>query len=162
MKRMMVVAGMVFLCFTALHATAQSLGPDYQTAIGIKFGWWSGGSISIKHFIKDNVAIEGEASFWEYGGDITGLYEWYGDIPAVEGMKWYAGAGAHIGFYNTEYAHYYPGRSNGLYLGPDGVLGVDYKFNNAPINLSFDVQPRVDLPGGFFDIWGGLGVRFAF
>ncbi len=148
--------------FLSLSASAQDVGSTYQTAVGVKFGWWDGLAVSVKHFISDNVALEAQASFYRYGGEGTGLYEYYGNIPSVEGLKWYAGVGGHLGSYNTTYAHNYESRSSGVYFGPDAILGVDYKFTGAPIDLSFDIQPRVDVPGPYFNLWGGLGVRFAF
>ena len=158
----MMTLAVVALSAIVLDSSAQSMGSDYQTAIGVKFGWWSGGAIDAKHFIKDNVAIEGELSLYRYGAEVNGLYEYYGNFSSVEGLKWYAGFGGHIGGYNNTYAHNYPNRSSGVFFGPDGVLGIDYKFTGAPINLSFDVQPLIDIPGSYFNVWGGLGVRFAF
>jgi len=46
----------------------------------------------------------------------------------------------------------------------DGVLGLDYKISGAPINVSIDWQPSLNLIGHtyFEGGWGGLGVRFTF
>jgi hypothetical protein len=162
MKIPVILLAIAALCCTTLVVSAQSMGSDYQTAVGVKFGWWSGAAIDAKHFIKDNVAIEGEVSFYNYGAEVNGLYEWYGHFASVEGLKWYIGAGGHIGGYNHTYAQNYPSRSSGVFFGPDGILGVDYKFTGAPINISFDIQPLFDVPGMYFNVWGGLGVRFAF
>ena len=50
------------------------------------------------------------------------------------------------------------------YIGVDGVLGLDYKFNGAPINISLDWQPSFEFGDnrGFVGSWGGLGIRFTF
>lgn len=162
MKRIVVLAAIAACCALALPVAAQSSDQTYQNAIGVNFGWWSGGSLSLKHFIKDDVAIEARLSFWEYGGEACGLYEYYGDFGNVSGLRWYVGAGGHAGVYNHDWSKYYPNRQDGAYLGPDGVLGIDYKFEGAPIDVSFDIQPRFDFPGAYFNVWGGLGVRFAF
>jgi hypothetical protein len=140
---------------------AQSMGSDYKTALGLKF--WPGG-ITIKHFIRDNRALEGIGYFWDHGFRFTGLYEIHGDIDGAEGLKWYVGPGAHIGTYSENWYsndHYY--KSGGFSLGVDGVLGLDYKINQAPIELSLDFQPSfefIDHP--YFTGWGGLGVRYTF
>ena len=117
-----------------------------------------------KHFIKSNTAIEALGYFWQYGFRATGLYEIHGNINTVEGLKWYLGPGAHIGFYNTKYTTDYPSRQSGVDLGIDGVIGLDYKIKGAPIDLSFDWQPSFNLIGtNYFEGgWGGLGIRYAF
>lgn len=139
---------------------SQATGSTYQTAIGVKI---YPGAISIKHFIKDDVALEGLASFWNYGFRATGLYEFHGDIRDVNGLKWYIGPGAHLGFYDNDWKDRYPDREKGVDLGVDGVLGLDYKIKGAPINLSLDWQPSFTIISHTdFRSWGGLGVRFTF
>ena len=46
----------------------------------------------------------------------------------------------------------------------DGVLGLDYKFRGAPINMSIDWQPSFEFGAGrgFVGSWGGLGIRYTF
>lgn len=144
----------------ALNSSAQSMGSSYQTAVGIKF--WPG-ALSIKHFINDNRALEGLVNFWDRGFRFTGLYEIHGDINDVEGLKWYVGPGAHIGWYNGTHYHGYDYRDGALSLGADGVLGLDYKFNGAPINVSLDINPYIELVNhAYIDVWGGLGIRYTF
>lgn len=131
---------------------------EYKTALGIKFGWFEGGAITIRHFVVDNAAVEGLASFWNRGFRLTGLYEFYWDIPNADGLKVYAGPGAHLGAYSSNYG-------GSTFLGIDGVLGLDYKIRNAPINLSLDFQPSFEFGNGnndSFSPWGGLGIRYTF
>lgn len=152
---------MLLLMGIVAGVKAQNLGSDYQTAVGFKI---YPAAISLKTFIDDNTAIEGLAYFWSNGFRATGLYEIHGDISDVEGLKWYAGPGAHIGFYNNTWKEKYPDRSSGIAIGIDGVLGLDYKISGAPINLSIDWQPSLNLIGySYFEGgWGGLGVRYTF
>jgi len=139
---------------------SQATGSDYKTAVGVKI---YPGAITVKHFIKNDVALEGLASFWNYGFRITGLYEYHGDIRDLDGLKWYIGPGAHLGFYNNDWKNRYTDRDTGIDLGVDGVLGLDYKIKGAPINLSLDWQPSFTIISHTdFRSWGGLGVRFAF
>ncbi len=158
MKKMFIVA----ICLLGISAVqAQSMGSDYKTALGFKV---YPGAISIKHFTKSNVAIEGLGYFWNYGSRITGLYEFHGNVNGAPGLKWYAGPGAHIGFWNDKWKNEYSNRDNGVAIGIDGVLGLDYKINGAPINLSIDWQPSFNLIGyNYFEGgWGGLAMRYAF
>ena len=153
---------MLFVIATGLmfYVNAQSMGRTYKTAIGVKV--WDGAGISIKHFTKPTTALEGIFYFWDKGFRITGLYEFHGDINGAPGLKWYIGPGAHIGFYDYKNdPDYY---SNKTYFGIDGVLGLDFKFNKAPINLSIDWQPSFEFGDsrGFVGSWGGIGIRYAF
>jgi hypothetical protein len=154
-----VIALVVVLLFS-FNSYAQALGQSYQTAVGVKI---YPGAISLKHFIKDDVALEGLAYFWRYGFRFTGLYEYHGEINGAPGLQWYIGPGAHIGFYNNDWEKNYPHRNDGVAIGVDGVIGLDYKIKGAPINLSLDWQPSFNIIGHtyFEGGWGGLGVRFA-
>lgn len=140
---------------------SQSMGHSYTTALGVKF---YPGAITIKHFIQDDRALEGIVSFWNHGFRVTGLYEIHGDINNAPGLQWYVGPGAHIGAYNGGWYRndrYY--KDGSLSLGIDGVLGLDYKINQAPINLSLDIQPVFELLSHpYLDLWGGLAIRYTF
>jgi hypothetical protein len=154
MRRIILLAA---LSLVLKAVTAQ----DYTTAVGLKF---YPGSISIKHFTEKNKAIEGLAYFWNYGNRFTGLYEIHGDINEVDRLRWYIGPGAHIGFWNDTWKTNYPARATGVAIGLDGVLGLDYKLKEAPINISIDWQPSFNLIGySYFESgWGGLGIRYTF
>ncbi len=157
MKRLMIV---VLALIVLNRADGQSMGTTYRTALGVKF---YPGAISIKHFTQPNRALEGLGYFWNYGFRFTGLYEIHGDINGAPGLKWYVGPGAHIGFWNNDWKRRYPSRDDGVAIGVDGVLGLDYKVKGAPINLSIDWQPSFNIAGySYFSSWGGFGIRYTF
>jgi hypothetical protein len=146
------------ILLAVISAQAQHKAPassSYKTALGVKV--WDGGGISLKHFFSGNNAGELIGYFWNQGFRITGLYEIHGPISGAPGLKWYIGPGAHIGIYNTK-------NGNGSFAGIDGVLGLDYKFRGAPINMSLDWQPSFEFGDnrGFVGSWGGLGIRYTF
>jgi len=149
------------IVIVGVTAKAQSMGSSYTTALGVKF--YPGG-ISLKHFMQPNKAIEGLGYFYSDGVRFTGLYEIHGDITGAEGLRWYVGPGAHIGFWNDEWKRDNPRRDDGVIIGIDGVVGLDYKIKGAPINLSVDWQPSFTFVGyNYFEGgWGGLGIRFTF
>jgi len=151
-----------FVCIAAtVSAQKMAMGSDYKTAVGLKYYPFS---ITAKTFIKQNTAVEGLLSFWNYGTRVTGLYEIYGNINGIDGLKWYAGPGAHLGFWNNTWKDKYPARDGGVQFGVDGVIGIDYKIANAPVDVSLDWQPSYTFIGyNYFEGgWGGIGVRFAF
>lgn len=136
-------------------------GSSYQTAIGVKF---YPGAITLKHFTSKSIALEGLGYFFNYGFRLTGLYEIHGEIPGAAGLRWYAGPGAHIGAWNDKWKDVFPGRADGIAIGIDGVLGLDYKVNDIPLNLSLDWQPSFNIVGyNYFEGgWGGLAIRYTF
>ena len=158
MKRVFVLLiALTMLNITISNAQSSSSNSStYTTALGVKF-YPTG--VTLKHFISDNHALEGLGYFYNYGFRITGLYEIYGDINNARGLRWYIGPGAHVGFYNTKYG-------GGSSAGVDGVLGLDYKVTNAPLNLSLDWQPSFEFGdnfnNGFSGGWGGFGIRYTF
>jgi hypothetical protein len=158
MKKIITV--LLFFAGSCSTANAQTTGSDYTTAVGIKF-YPTG--ITVKSFIKPNTALEGIGYFSDNGFRITGLYELHYDIEGVNGLKWYVGPGAHIEFWNTNWQNKYPGYSS-TGIGIDGVLGLDYKFNGLPVNISVDWQPSFNFVGyNYFEGgWGGLGIRYTF
>ena len=163
MKKIVIVT-VTMLAFSFMMARAQRMDQDYRTALGVKV-WANGGGVSLKHFVSPNHALEGIGYFWDRGVRLTGLYEFHFDIADAPGLKWYVGPGAHIGFYNNHYDDRFGNYGNGgSFVGVDGVLGLDYKFDRAPINLSLDWQPSVEFGDGrgFNSGWGGVGIRYTF
>lgn len=149
----------LFLIFFALvlssavfaqNRTANSL--DYKTAVGIKA--WNGAGANLKTFINEKNAIEMVGFFYNRGTRITGLYEIHGDLNTEGNLKWYIGGGAHATIYKG-----YTG------VGLDGVIGIDFKLPNAPLNFALDWQPAFELGSGtyngFYGNWGGFAIRYT-
>jgi hypothetical protein len=162
MKKLL-LACLISFGFLFIYNTSKA--QDYNTALGLKFGGYENG-ISIKHFTNSDVALEGILGFRQKGVVITGL--WQKHLPAfnVDQLKFYYGFGAHIGSvgryrrFNGDNEDY---SSNKLLLGADGVLGLEYVLPNAPIGISLDLNPRLELINGtFFDLAPGLGIKYTF
>lgn len=134
----------------AQNRTANST--EYKTAIGVKV--WNGAGISLKTFITEKNALEFIGYFDRYGTRISGLYEFHGNLSSEGALKWYIGPGVHVGLYKGITA-----------VGVDGIVGIDYKFTNMPLNLALDWQPTVELGtgsrNGFIGNWGGFAIRFT-
>jgi hypothetical protein len=149
---------LLLLCgAVSIGAYAQRAGSNYKTALGVKV--WDGAGISFKTFVIPRNALELIGYFNKNGTRITGLYEIHRNIKGAGGLKWYAGPGAHIALYS--YKGYYGDKA---IAGVDGVLGLDYKINKAPLNLSLDWQPSFEFADnrGFEGGWFGLGIRYTF
>jgi hypothetical protein len=48
-------------------------------------------------------------------------------------------------------------------MGIDGILGIEYTFDDAPINLGLDLKPSLNL-FGYTGLWAefGLSARYVF
>jgi hypothetical protein len=156
------IAVIFALCITALGTKA--IAQDYQTGVGLRLGVSNG--LSVKHFLSDRAALEGILhSRWK-GLVITGLYEVHQDINDLPGLRWFYGGGAHIGTWNGDRGHHnWNHRHNGhTIFGLDGIIGLDYKFLQAPINLGLDYKPAFNISNdvGFWGDEVALSIRFTF
>ena len=159
MKKVVLLFSVVFCIMSASQVQAQ----DYQSAIGLRFG--SPISVTYKFFISEPAAIELYAGYRGYSNvysyfSIGGLYEIHKPFPDVDNLNWYYGAGASVQFLSYEYDIYDDGN---IGFGLSGVVGLDYKFEDAPFNLSLDVMPTIRI-GGWddgFDFWYALSARYV-
>ena len=154
--------------FTSLHAqevkNASAISTDYKTAVGIRFSNNMpivGNAITLKHFVKDNTAIEGYFSFSDPLA-LGAMLEFYKPF-STPGLRWYYGGGAYLGFGKT-YDVNKARDVNTTYFGAQGVVGLDYKFASVPINLSLDWKPELNLVSdiNFEPAAIGLSARFTF
>jgi hypothetical protein len=126
---------------------------DYRIAAGVRLSNSSptiSSAISGKYFATDKTAIEGLVA-WGNRFGIGALIEIHNKFN-TPGLSWFYGGGVYVGF-----------QDNDTYLGPTGIIGLDYKFTNAPVNLSLDWKPELDIipdinfiPDAF-----ALTIRFA-
>jgi hypothetical protein len=156
MKKSFILIILILVLSLSLNAQ------DYKTCVGLRAGIPYG--LTIKHFMSETNAVEGIlASNW--GGFVaTALYEkerWTGHYPA---LNWYWGFGAHVGFWDEGANRYVNSTYTGSVIGVDGVLGIEYTFDEIPLNLSLDVLPSVNLIGstGWGGINGALSIRYVF
>ena len=159
MKCLTLTVILVALMVTSKKVSAQENAPvlqNYRLALGIRLSNSTptlNNSVTGKYFITNRTAIEGLISFGGRFG-LGGLLELHQPFN-VAGLKWFYGAGAYVGFQNNP---------DNTFVGPTGIIGLDYKFNNVPINVSVDWKPELDIipeinfvPDAF-----ALSVRFAF
>jgi len=144
-------------------SVASSNAQDYTTGIGVRGGFYNG--LTIKHFISERAAIEGIISSRWKGFNITGLYEIHQQAFDVAHLNWYYGAGGHIGFWKGKDVSWGDNREDDYtVVGIDGILGIEYNFQEIPINLSLDWKPTMNIIGysGFWGDGGALSIRYIF
>lgn len=160
MKKIITSLFVLAIVLFAGNASAQ----QYKTALGVRLSSSQAivnNSISIKHFMNEKVAIEGLFSF----GDplaLGALAEIHQPMGA-SGINWFYGGGAYLGFvksYNPNTAK----NETDANFGAMGVLGLDYKFENIPLNLSLDWKPELNLVTdiNFEPAAVGFTARFTF
>jgi hypothetical protein len=143
-------AGFIFFLFLLMGSYVQA--QDYKTALGVRLSSSDAtlnSGISFKHFFG-STALEALVTF----GDpfaIGALLEKHRPT-GPEGLTWFYGGGAYVGF---------GGKSN---FGGQGVIGLDYKFQEVPINVSLDWKPELNLVQevSFEPAAIGLSIRFTF
>jgi hypothetical protein len=148
-----ITLGLILIGMSSLinHLSAQ----DYKVAIGIRFSTAAptiSNAVSVKYFMNEHDALEGLISFGTRFG-IGGLYEIHQLIGTTPAFTWFYGFGGYIGF-----------QDNNTYLGPMGAVGLDYKFKDAPLNLSLDWKPELDIIPAINFVPDALGfsARFTF
>jgi hypothetical protein len=70
----------------------------------------------------------------------------------------------HAGFWGVGRNPNVDATYNGSVLGLDAIIGLEYTFDEFPINLSLDLLPTVNLIGdtGWGGINGALSIRYVF
>jgi hypothetical protein len=133
---------------------------EYKTGIGLRGGPYTG--LTLKHFLSEKAAIEGLLQTRWSGFEVTALYELHNyKAFDVDRLNWYYGFGAHIGSYDAKYV---PWGSTGSVIGIDGILGIEYNFSEAPINIGLDWKPSFNIVGdtNFRPDGGALSIRYIF
>ncbi|MCU7550259.1 hypothetical protein OCK74_14145 [Chitinophagaceae bacterium LB-8] len=140
-----------FILFTLLMMGFYVQAQDYKTAVGVRISSADAtlnSGISFKHFFG-STALEALVTF----GDpfaIGALLEKHKPTGPA-GLTWFYGGGAYVGF------------GDNRYFGGQGVIGLDYKFQDVPINASLDWKPELNFVKEFsFEPAAiGLSIRFT-
>jgi hypothetical protein len=149
--------------FTVLNAQ------DFEKSIGLRFGGASG--VSYKQMLNDENSVEfiggmrlGNAyASWYY---VAGLYQFNFPIQDVDGLNWFVGFGADFSVLSYET---FSINDNGTTTesdfgaGIDGMIGLGYTVSQAPISISLDWKPSIQiLNSGFWGSDVALSVRYTF
>ncbi len=149
---------------------------NYGTAVGVRLGFPF--SASLKHFVSESNAFEAfvgthgkrySYGFGEYGWRwwvIGGAYQKHQTldltVDGLENLQWYWGAGASTYFWTFD--DYYTENYSSSSFGVQGYIGLDYEFDEIPLNITLDWVPTVFLNGfgsGFGGGYGSVGVRYV-
>jgi hypothetical protein len=145
---------LLFICLISMAALS-SKSQNYTASAGIRLGPNSAAITSGftgKYFLNEKTAVEGILGIND-GVGICGLYEIHFPIESVKNLQWFAGPGAYVAFRNSTTG-----------VGAAGIIGLDYKFDELPLNLTIDWKPELNLISqvGFESSGIGISVRYVF
>lgn len=139
-----------------------------KNALGLRLGDNDGfgGEISYQRGLSDNNRLELDLG-WRNSNHVdafklTGLYQWVWNIDG--GFNWYAGVGGGVGSWSIDNNNF---DDNGTFAFVAGDLGIEYSFDEVPIQLSLDIRPELYFNSDDFrdDSFGpdiALGIRYQF
>lgn len=162
----------VFLCSCLIGSQLQAQD-TYKSAIGVRLG--SPLSASFKTFINDQSALEAFVNYrsddvfanvgWRRFG-VGAAWQKHDDlgIDGLENLSWYYGAGLSAYFWSWTDDNFFSDYSD-MTFGLQLYVGLDYAFDDVPVNISLDWVPSYFINGyvsGFGGRSGALSVRYIF
>lgn len=137
-----------------LFLTTSFFSQNYKMALGFKGGFPGYGSLNAKKSISNSDYLEASiGGFGRYpynvGFNVQIDYE---RMQALEeGFSFYYGGGVLLGL-----------TSSFVHLAPKALLGLEYNFEDLPLNISIDTGPYLFVSPNIGFIWGGgLALRYA-
>jgi len=163
---------LLFTTLLVICIISISNAQGYKTGVGLRAGFSAGGlrsgsltGLTIKHFISPKSAFEGLLTTKWKGLEVTGLYEIYNHPFETKRLNLYTGIGGHICFYDGDNLPWTADSKNVTAIGLDGILGLEYSFLKAPVNISLDWKPdftHIERVHDFSVLVGGLSIRYIF
>ena len=155
---------LALLIATGISAFTSVSAQEYKTALGVRLSSAAAmvnNSITFKQFISDKTAIEALFSF----GDplaLGAMVEFHKPVSAA-GLSYFYGGGGYISFVKTTNLNTQKTTTDPNF-GAQGVIGLDYKFANVPLNLSLDWKPELNIVSdiNFEPAAIGFTARFTF
>lgn len=132
-----------------------------ERSIGARFGW--GGEFSFQEPLTSNTRAEIDLGVYGFGNGsfvLTGIHQWL--FPQNDNLNFYAGVGPQVGAY---YLSSDSGDHYGLGLAAALQGGIEYNFDELPLQISIDWRPSINIipTTGAFGYQGlALGVRYRF
>lgn len=165
------------IIFSAFMLIGLAFGTQAQdiskNALGLRLGDNDGfgGEVSYQRGLSKNNRLELDLG-WRNSNNVdaiklVGLYQWVWNIEG--GFNWYAGVGAGLGSWSYD-GPGNPDNDGGTFILAAGDIGIEYNFDEAPIQLSLDFRPEFYLNNSGDNKWRednfgpdiALGVRYRF
>lgn len=160
LPRLLIFIAFLTISMCSFSQKTAAFNSPYKNAFGVKLFTYP--LLSYRHFNKSNKAVEalGYISLNDFNATI--LSEKFFNIEDAENLSWFIGWGGHYSLWSDKNTS---NHSSGTAVGIDGIIGFDYKINNAPLTISVDFQPSLNLFAGntpFEKGYGGIALRYVF
>lgn len=146
-----------------IAGSSMAQAQSYRSAIGVRVGYPL--SITYKKNTSAKNAIEVFGGFRPHKNynefRINAALQIHNPISEIKNLRWYYGAG--LGLATYSFNNGFVG-DTGASVTASGYLGLDYSFEELPINLSVDWVPTLYIGGfgsGFGGGYGALAVRYT-
>ena len=137
-----------------LLLASSSFSQNYKMALGFKGGYPGYGTLNAKKSISKSDYLEASIGGFGRNSYSTGFHVEldYERMQALEeGFSFYYGGGVLLGL-----------TSSFVHLAPKALLGLEYNFEDLPLNISIDTGPYLFVSPNIGFIWGGgLALRYA-
>lgn len=159
LKNLKPLVAAVLLLMAAENGAAQV--DPYALGLRLTAGSYSGTLLSYQHGFDLDTRFQLDVGYgFTPGIDrllFSGIYQQA--YPIADHWGWFGGLGAVVGFVSTGST---TNNSNRLYLGPSGMVGLQYRFD-VPLQLTVDLQPVLNLvPELKLEFGLALGARYVF
>lgn len=143
----------ILCCLFVVLTTTGIAQAQRSTGLGVRLSP-DGLGFTGKFFSQRNIAFEAQFNAGGImGGDgesftVVGLMEYH--VPLGDpSWRLYFGGGAHLGAWDNNERRWENGRwrdeDSKFIFGIDAIGGVEYVFKTAPVGLSIDIKPAVNL-----------------
>lgn len=162
MKKIMLIIALV----VAMSVSTKSVkAQDYNASLGLSLGAPLG--LDYKQFFTPRSAISATFGYTFNVNSLTigAVYQYH--IPLVENLNLYVGAGLNFGgiYMGNKYTimvNHYKVKASEFLFGLTPNIGMEYKFDNAPIVLGLDYRPSVNFTTHTQWNQASLKVRYTF
>lgn len=163
MKKVIITIGVILLAFGLYAQKSRPSGSQpYSSAFNGRIELNSNTTflgVTYKHYTDAFKSYEIMAlTDFDNGIEFYGQYQYNGMIPDFPPkLRWFIGGGAHVGTWS--------GWNDDLIIGLNGILGVEYTFDEIPLNLGLDWKPLLNLVTEKHDrFWPskfGISIRYV-
>lgn len=144
------VFSLTMMAQTHDHAIGGRLGGG--NAFGAEFSYQMG--LSNVNRLELDLGLMSHSHY--SGFSFAGAYHWIWNIEG--GFNWYVGPAASIGSWSYKSKYDYL-EDDGFFLGVGAQGGVEYNFDEIPLQISVDSRPQIGI-GNVYDAFN-FGVAFS-
>lgn len=148
-----------FLTTMVLFAMSTMASAQIQT-VGARFGGGQGYNAELSaQWGFCGQRLETDLGWYSNKGvsalSLSGIYHWMYELDY--GFSWYVGVGGHLGMWFADH-------TSDISLGVMGQAGIEYNFDEIPLQLSLDLRPCFYLNPNTDLHWGDIafGIRYRF